>query len=150
MAAEPSGNGTRAYAKAGLATLKRAVTELGKRTLDRRTSLVKELEAEQRELVQALGGASEVSPQEKAIIDMIAQKRIRRRIASQWCLLNPEKLFDRKKRSMTPIAMQMEQLEESEAKLLDKLGLKRRAKNLDLAQEIMLSQRMKQVESESP
>lgn len=114
----------------GLGVLKRAVKELGARALDGRTTLAKELQAEQEELTQALGGESEVSPQERAIIQMIAQKRIRRRIAAQWALLNPDKLFDRRKRSFAPLALQLEQLEESEARLLEKLGLKRRAKQL--------------------
>jgi hypothetical protein len=114
----------------GDALLKRAVKELGARAIDGRTTLAKELEAERRELIQALGGESEVSAQERAIIHMIAQKRVRRRIASQWALLNPEKLFDRRKRSFAPLALQLEQLEESEARLLEKLGLKRRAKQL--------------------
>lgn len=114
----------------GLGVLKRAVKELGSRALDGRTTLAKELEAERLELTQALGGEGEVSPQERALISMIAQKRIRRRIAAQWALLNPDKLFDRRKRSFAPLALQLEQLEESEARLLEKLGLKRRAKQL--------------------
>ncbi len=114
----------------GLGVLKRAVKELGSRALDGRTTLAKELEAERRELTQALGGDSEVSPQERAIISMIAQKRVRRKIAAQWALLNPDKLFDRRKRSFAPLALQLEQLEESEARLLEKLGLKRRVKQL--------------------
>jgi hypothetical protein len=114
----------------GLGVLKRAVKELGARALDGRTTLAKELQAEQEELTQSLGGESEISPQERAIIQMIAQKRIRRKIAAQWALLNPDKLFDRRKRSFAPLALQLEQLEESEARLLEKLGLRRRAKQL--------------------
>lgn len=114
----------------GLGTLKKAVKQLGAKVLDGRCRLAKELENERHELTQALGGESEVSPQERAIIQMIAQKRIRRRIAAQWALLNPDKLFDRRKRSFAPLALQLEQLEESEARLLEKLGLKRRAKQL--------------------
>lgn len=55
----------------GLGVLKRAVKELGARALDNRTSLAKELQAEREELMQALGGESEVSPQERAIIQMM-------------------------------------------------------------------------------
>ncbi len=112
----------------GLGTLKRAVKVLGSRALDGRTTLAKELAEECRELVNALGGESEVSPQERAIIEMIAQKRVRRKIAAQWALLNRDRLFNRKKMKLAPIALELEQLEESEARLLDKLGLKRRAK----------------------
>jgi hypothetical protein len=140
MAIKSPESGPRPYAKHGLLTLKRAIKELGHRAIDGRTSLAKALESEQRELVQALGGESEVSPQEKAIVQMIAMKRIRRRIASQWALLNPDKLFDRRKRAMAPLALQLEQLEESEAKLLDKLGLKRRSKPVQSLQDYVRQQ----------
>ena len=114
--------------KHGLTTLKRAIKALGSRVLDQRTTLAKELAEECRELVNALGGETEVSPQERSIIEMIAQKRVRRRIASQWALLNRDRLFNRKKMKLAPICLELEQLEDSEAKLLDKLGLKRRSK----------------------
>lgn len=101
---------------------------LGDRAIDGRTALAKELAEERRELIAALGGESEVSPQELAIIDMIAQKRVRRRIAGQWALLNRDRLFDRRKKKMAPIALELEQMEEAEVRLLKELGLKRRAK----------------------
>lgn len=110
--------------------LKQAVSKLGTRALDGRTTLAKELEAERQELIQALGGPSEVSPQEMAIIQMIAMKRVRRKPIQQWALLNRDRLFDRRKHSLRPIALQLEQLEESEVRLLKELGLKRRAKQL--------------------
>jgi hypothetical protein len=43
-------------------------------------------------------------------------------------LLNRDRLFNRKKMKMAPIALELEALEESEARLLDKLGLKKRAR----------------------
>jgi hypothetical protein len=112
----------------GDTVLKQAVSKLGKKALDGRTTLAKELETERRELILALGGASEVSPQEMAIVEMIAMKRVRRKPVQQWALLNRDRLFDRRKRSLAPIALQLEQLEESEVRLLKELGLKRRAR----------------------
>lgn len=108
--------------------LKKAVKELGTRALDGRTALAKELAEERRKLILALGRPTEVSPQEMAIIDMIAQKRIRRKPVAHWALLNRDRLFDRRKRKMVPIALELEQMEESEVRLLKELGLKRRAK----------------------
>ena len=67
--------------------LKKAVLKLGSRALDGRSTLAKELGEERRELISALGGPTEVSPQEMAIIEMIAQKRIRRKPIAQWALL---------------------------------------------------------------
>lgn len=98
------------------------------KALDGRTALAKELLQERNELIAALGGSGEVSPQELAIIDMIASKRARRRIATQWALLNRSKLLDRRKKRLAPIALELEQMEESEVRLLKELGLKRRAK----------------------
>ena len=110
--------------------LKKAVLKLGTKALDGRSALAIELKAERRELMAALGGPSEISPQEMAIIEMIAQKRIRRKPIQEWALLNRVRLFDRRRRSLAPIALQLEQLEESEVKLLKELGLKRRAKQI--------------------
>ena len=118
------------HATHGNALLKKAVKELGARALDGRTALAKELAEERRELILALGGPSEVSPQEMAIIDMIAQKRIRRKPVAHWALLNRDRLFDRRKKKMAPIALELEQMEESEVRLLKELGLKRRAKQV--------------------
>ena len=128
-AASPIGlKSKRGYQKHGLTPVMKAGRGFDPKAIDGRTTLAKELAEECRELVNALGGEGEVSPQEKALIDMIAQKRLRRRIASQWALLNRDRLFNRKKMRLAPIALELEQLEESEARLLDKLGLKRRAK----------------------
>jgi hypothetical protein len=55
-----------------------------------------ELKEERRELIAALGGQSDISPQEMAIIDMIAMKRIRRKPITEWALLNRDRLFDRR------------------------------------------------------
>jgi hypothetical protein len=72
-----------------------------------------------------------------AIVDMIAMKRIRRKPIAQWALLNRDRLFDRRKRALAPIALQLEQLEESEVRLLKELGLKRRAKPIPSLQQYL-------------
>lgn len=118
----------RTYQKHGLTTVVKAMNGFDPKALDGRTALAKELLQDRNELIAALGGSGEVSPQELAIIDMIASKRARRRIAAQWALLNRGKLFDRRKKKLAPIAMELEQMEESEVRLLKELGLKRRAK----------------------
>jgi hypothetical protein len=128
--AEPSQQALNGNVTHGNALLKKAVSKLGSRALDGRSTLAIELKEERQELIQALGGPTEVSPQEMAIIEMIAQKRIRRKPIAQWALLNRDALFNRRKRSLAPIALQLEQLEESEVRLLKELGLKRRAKQV--------------------
>lgn len=126
--AQPNQHDLPRNVKHGDTLLKRAVSKLGAKALDGRSVLALEIKEERRQLIAALGGTSEVSPQELAIVDMIAMKRIRRKPIAEWCLLNRDKLFDRRKRSLVPIALQLEQLEELEVRLLKELGLKRRAK----------------------
>ena len=110
--------------------LKKAVKELGTKALDGRSVLAIELKQERRELIAALGGPEEISPQEMAIVEMIAMKRIRRKPIQEWALLNRDALFNRRNKCLAPIALQLEQLEESEVRLLKELGLKRRARQL--------------------
>jgi hypothetical protein len=129
--------------------LKQAVKELGARALDGRTALAKELAEERRALIQALGGDTEVSPQEMAIIEMIAQKRIRRKPVAQWALLNRDRLFDRRKKTMVPLALQLDQMEDAEVRLLKELGLKRRAKQVTSLHDY-LTGKEKQQQSTSP
>lgn len=117
--------------------LKQAVKELGARALDGRTALAKELAEERRELIQALGGLTEVSPQELAIIEIIAQKRVRRKPAATWALLNRDRLVDRRKKTMVPLALQLDQMEDAEVRLLKELGLKRRAKQVRSLQDYL-------------
>lgn len=113
--------------------LKRAVKELGAKALDGRSTLAIELKQERRELIAALGGPSDISPQEMAIIEMIAMKRIRRKPIQEWVLLNRDRLFDRRKGVVRQILLQVEALEESEVKLLKELGLKRKPKQVSLS-----------------
>src|SRR5262245_41464041 len=128
--AQPAKKAKRAYQQHGLTALTRTRSAPTLRELDGRSSLALELKAERQELIAALGGSSDISPQELAIIEMIAQKRIRRKPIQEWALLNRDALFNRRKRSLAPIALQLEQLEESEVRLLKELGLKRRARQV--------------------
>lgn len=130
MPKEPEQSGLNGNVTHGDNLLKKAVLKLGTKALDGRSTLAIELKEERRELIAALGGPSEISPQEMAIIEMVAMKRIRRKPIQEWALLNRDRLFDRRRRSLAPIALQLEQLEESEVRLLKELGLKRRAKQI--------------------
>lgn len=124
--------------------LKKAVKELGVKAIDGRSTLAIELKEERQELIAALGGLSEVSPQELAIIEMVAMKRIRRKPIQGWALLNRDALFNRRNKCLAPIALQLEQLEESEVRLLKELGLKRRAKQLPSLSEYLAKGKPKQ------
>lgn len=79
---------------------KKAVKELGTKALDERSVLATELKQERRELNEVLGGPSEISSQEMAIIEMIAMKRIRRKPIQEWALLNRDALFNRRNKCL--------------------------------------------------
>lgn len=130
---EPPKKTKRRYTKHGFAASNKIVSTLGYKSVDGRSALAIELKQERRELIAALGGPSEISPQEMAIIDMIAMKRIRRKPIQEWALLNRDALFNRRNKCLAPIALQLEQLEESEVRLLKELGLKRKPKVVSLS-----------------
>ncbi len=85
--------------------LKRAVSKLASKALDGRSALAIKLKAERADRIAALGGPSEISPQEMAIIEMIAMKRIRRKPIQEWALLNRDALFNRRNKCLAPIAL---------------------------------------------
>jgi hypothetical protein len=120
--------------KVGGVALEFLMKRAGLGQIDGRSLLARELAADMKELMEALGGREALSPQKLALVKMIASKRARRRLAEEWALQNREQLFDRRRRRLLPLALQLEQLEESEARLLDKLGLERVAKPAGLVE----------------
>ena len=94
--AEPPPKPKRRYTKHGFAASNKIVSTLGYKAVDGRSALAIELKAERAELIAALGGPSEISPQEASIIEMIAMKRIRRKPIQEWALLNRDALFNRR------------------------------------------------------
>ncbi len=77
MAAEYPPKRRRQYTKHGLVQLKRAVSILGSRTIDHRTTTGKALAAWRSELLADLGGIESVSTQELALVEeAVKTKRI--------------------------------------------------------------------------
>ncbi|MBX3305741.1 MAG: hypothetical protein KF751_06755 [Nitrospira sp.] len=130
---EPTKKAKRIYTKHGFSASKKIVSVSGYKAVDGRSALALELKAERAGLIAALGGPAEISSQEMSIIEMICMKRIRRKPIQEWALLNRDALFNRRNKCLAPIALQLEQLEESEVRLLKELGLKRKPKQVSLS-----------------
>ncbi len=111
----------------GQYTLKRAVKELGSRSIDRRTSLGKALYAWRDELITDLGGADAVSTQQMALIDLCVRTKLLLDSLDAW-LLQQRSLVNSRKRSVIPALISRTQLSDSLARYLGTLGLQRRAK----------------------
>lgn len=116
--------------KHGNALLKRAARELGKKVLDQRTRQAKQLASIQSGLIMALGGDSAVSPQERIIVELIANKIQRWKPVAVWAQENAEKLLNRRNKTMASVEKELDRMENSIAQNLEKIGLGRRAKQV--------------------
>jgi len=123
----------RTYSKHGLTRLKAAVKDLGGRVIDRRTALGKALAQWRAELLQDLGGPEAVSTQELVVVDLAVKTKLLLDSVDAWLLTQPS-LVNARKRTLLPVVLQRQQLADSLARYMAQLGLKRRAKTLDLAQ----------------
>jgi hypothetical protein len=127
---EPEPSALNGNVKHGHTLLKRAARELGKKVLDQRTRQAKQLASIQRGLITALGGDSEVSPQERILVELIANKIQRWKPVAVWAQENTEKLLNRRNKTMVPVEKELDRMENSIAQNLEKIGLGRRAKQI--------------------
>lgn len=124
----------RTYSKHGLTLLKRAVKEIGSRSIDRRTRLGKALTQWRGDLVADLGGAEAISTQEEALVDLAVRTKLLLDSVDVWLLIQPS-LVNLRKRALLPVVRERTQLADALARYMIALGLKRRAKKpLDLAE----------------
>lgn len=114
----------------GHATLKRALKTLGSRSLDRRTSLSKALDQWRAELIADLGGLSEVSTQQKALVDLCVRTKLLLDSLDTW-LLEQRTLVNARKKSVYPALLSRSQLSDSLARYLGQLGLARKSKPIN-------------------
>jgi hypothetical protein len=111
----------------GLKVLKRAVKTLGRRLIDRRTSVGKALAQWRAELVADLGGRETISTQEKALVDLCVKTKLMLDSIDNWLLQQPS-LVNPKKRTLLPVVLQRTTLANALSQYLGQLGLTRRAK----------------------
>jgi hypothetical protein len=111
----------------GLKVLKRAVKTLGRRLIDRRTSIGKALAQWQAELVADLGGRAAISTQEKALVELCVRTKLMLDSIDHWLLQQP-RLVNIRKQSLLPVVIQRTTLANALSQYLGQLGLTRRAK----------------------
>jgi hypothetical protein len=116
----------------GVKALKRAVSTLGRRTIDRRTRVGKALVAWCADLATDLGGLDQLSTQQRALLDEAVKLKLMLDSVDAWVLAQPS-LVDRRKRALLPVVRERLALVSQLQSLLRDLGLARKARDvLDL------------------
>ena len=75
----------------GMNTLKQAVSTLGRRTVDKRTTVGKQLAAWRSDLLADLGGIEAVSTQELALVEEAVKTKLLLNSAAGWMLTQPSR-----------------------------------------------------------
>lgn len=118
----PSVTARRPYARTGLRALKSRVTLRGLDAIDQRTAPARALVAWRAELVAALGGEAQISPQRRKLVEMTTRAALLLDHIDAW-------LFEQRtlvvRRALVPALVQRQALADHLARLLDKLGLDR-------------------------
>ena len=115
----------------GLSLMKRALKEHGARALDRRTRVSKALDQWRDQLISDLGGAEQISTQQRAIINVAVKTKLLLDSVDAWLLQQPS-LINLRKRAVHPAILQRQQLADSLIRAMVQLGLERKAKVLSL------------------
>src|SRR5262249_5462797 len=127
--------------KHGLNALKKAWSQLGNRMIDGRSPAAVALRKWRQEIVDALGGPDDISPQKETIIDLACRSRLILHSVDTWIFEQQTLVHRSKKRLATllPVVMQRQQLADSLAHYMKLLGLERRHKVKSL-QEILANE----------
>lgn len=115
----------------GLSLMKRALKVHGARALDRRTRVSKALDQWRDQLISDLGGAEQISTQQRAIINVAVKTKLLLDSVDAWLLQQPS-LINLRKRAVHPAILQRQQLADSLIRAMVQLGLERKAKVLSL------------------
>lgn len=115
----------------GIKTLKRAVKVLGKRAIDRRTSVGKNLDRWRANLITDLGGKENISTQQGALIDLAVRTKLILDSIDTWLLVQPS-LINMRKRCLLPVVRERTQIADALARYLGMLGLERRERDITL------------------
>jgi hypothetical protein len=115
---------SRAYSRHGLNAVKARVALRGFNAVDMRTVAAREMLAFRDELVAALGGDTQLSPQRRKLVDLTARASLYLDHLDAW-LAEQQTLINRRSRSVLPVLLQRQTLADHVARLLDKLGLDR-------------------------
>jgi hypothetical protein len=133
----------------GLKALKRRVRTRGLDALDRRSGAARDLVVWKEELVTALGGEANITPQENALIEMIVRQRIFIDHVDGF-LLSQETLVVKKKRAIIPVLRERQSLVDGFARLLGQLGMKRREKPIPTLSEYLEQRAQEEAKPAAP
>src|SRR5437870_11731506 len=114
----------RPYSRHGLNAAKARVKLRGLAAIDMRTVAARDMIAFRDDLVSALGGESELSPQRRKLVDLAARATLYLDHIDGW-LAAQHSLINHRSRSVLPVLVQRQGLADHLARLLDKLGLDR-------------------------
>ena len=117
----------------GVYAAKRTIKKRGKRGIDKRTRAGKDAVRWEAAIIQDLGGADNVSTMKMAVIDAGKLKRHLLQVGIAYLFSHPEKIINSRKRSFSPIVLQLTSLAESFEKSMVIVGLERKSREIDLA-----------------
>src|SRR6266852_4628530 len=96
----------------GLTALKARVTVRGLHAVDMRTAAAQGLVAWRNELLAALGGSENVSPQKMALVEMAVRTRLYVDHVDSW-LLSQDSLVNKRRKSLLPVLRERQTLVDS-------------------------------------
>lgn len=117
----------RGYQSHGFTHQLRGRSKTGRAQIDGRSALGRALADWKAELIDALGGPDNISPQERVLIETCVRDHMILSSIDAWLMTQPS-LIHAKKRQAYPIVLQRVQIADSLTRRLQSLGLKRRAK----------------------
>ncbi len=116
-------------ARAGLRVLRRRIEIDGLAAIDKRTAGAQQFLYWREQIMNDLGGEENLSAQKKTLAELTAQKKLIRDHVAAYVLGLPT-LVNRRKKSLLPIVLQLNQLTDSLEKSLERLGLDKQMKPL--------------------
>src|SRR5262245_6750101 len=115
---------SRPYTRHGLTAAMVRIQAAVFSAIDRRTAAARETLAFKNELVAALGGQAELSPQRRKLIDLAARASLLLDHIDAW-LFQQRSLVNARVKTLLPVLVQRQALADHLIRLLDKLGLDR-------------------------
>ena len=129
----------RAYSRHGLNALKARVKVRGLGAIDRRSSAARALLAWRDELITDLGGATEISAQQRAVVELAARTKLYLDSLDAY-LMEQRSVVDKRRRAVLPVVRERQTLADALARLMGQLGLERRAKRVPSLSDYLASQ----------
>ncbi len=124
--------------KHGLSTLKKAVSTLGSRAIDGRSTVGRELSAWRADLLADLGGVETIPTQKLALVEQAVRTKLLLDSIDAWLLVQPS-LVNKRRRELISVVTQRTTLVRSLRDLLNDLGLERVSRPRPMLADIVAS-----------